>query len=169
MRRTTIAHRNGRQVETADPEQVKANAKPATEKPNREAKPPKGKQQPEYRLQVQFAKWLQWKYPDVLFSSDTVAQIKLTFPQQGRNKAIQKEGFKWPDIFIAEMRGGYGGLFFELKAETPYLKDGVTLKKNEHVEAQAACMETLRGKGYYCAFAWDIDQLVAIFENYMNL
>ena len=164
----TITRRDGSKVNIAiNPDQVKADMKPATEKAERKATGKKD--QPEYQLQKQFAKWLQWKHPDVLFCSDTVAQIKLTFPQQARNKAIQKADFKWPDIFIAEMRGGFGGLYMELKAETPYLKDGVTLKKNEHVEMQAACMDALSAKGYFCTFSWSFEQCVDIFEAYMRL
>ena len=164
----TITRRDGSQVNIAiNTDQVKADMKPATEKTER--KTTGKKEQPEYQMQKQFAKWLQWKYPDVLFCSDTVAQIKLTFPQQARNKAIQKADFKWPDIFIAETRREFGGLYIELKAETPYLKDGVTLKKNEHVETQASCMEMLRSKGYYCTFAWSFEQCVDVFEKYMRL
>jgi hypothetical protein len=164
----TITRRDGSQVNiTINPEQVKNGMKPATEKIERAATGKKD--QPEYQLQKQFAQWLQWQHPNVFFSSDTVAQIKLTFPQQARNKAIQKADFKWPDIFIAEMRGEFGGLFIELKAETPYLKDGITLKKNEHVETQAICMDALRDKGYCCQFAWTFEQCVRAFETYIGL
>lgn len=40
------------------------------------------KQQPEYQLQVQVSRYLSVQYPSVLFLSDTVASLKLTYPQR---------------------------------------------------------------------------------------
>jgi hypothetical protein len=84
----------------------------------------KRKQQPEYELQVAVSRYLSYQYPDVFFMSDTVASIKLTQAQASRNKKIQKNGFKTPDLLIFEPRKGYSGLFIELKIETPYKKNG---------------------------------------------
>lgn len=125
------------------------------------------KHQPEYHLQCQVCSYLEWQYPNVLFLTDTIAAIKLTLPQQVRNKKVQKKGFKCPDLTVFHPAGDYAGLFIELKAETPYKKDG-TLKKNEHLEGQAETMRKLTERGYQCHFAWSFEQCKDIIDNYLK-
>ena len=126
------------------------------------------KKQPEYHLQCQVCNYLEWQYPNVLFMTDTIAAVKLTLPQQVRNKKVQKNGFKCPDLTVFHPTGDYAGLFIELKAETPYKKDG-TLKKNEHLEGQAATMRDLESKGYQCHFDWSFEQCKDIIDEYLKL
>lgn len=121
----------------------------------------------EYRLQVEVCRYLSLKYKNVMFLSDTIANIKLTKPQAVRNKKIQKSGFKCPDIIILEPRGEYNGLFIELKTKSPYKLNG-ELYKNEHLEGQAKSMKLLRGKGYYATFAWSLSMAIDIIDKYMN-
>lgn len=125
------------------------------------------KKQPEYNLQVQICRYLVLQYPNVLFMSDTVAQVKLTMPQAVRNKAIQKPNFKCPDLIIFEPIGGNAGLFIELKAESPYKKN-CELKSNEHLQGQFDTMQLLRRKGYVCEFAWTFDMAKKIIDDYLN-
>ena len=68
------------------------------------------KNQLEFILQKQICQWLSIQYPDVLFLSDTVASVKLTMPQSIRNKSIQKNGFKTPDLIILCPNKDYYGL-----------------------------------------------------------
>jgi hypothetical protein len=126
------------------------------------------KKQPEFELQRQVCKWLSLQHPTVLFLSDTIASVKLTIPQQNRNKLIQKDNFKTPDLLIFEPRGYYSGLFIELKVKSPYKKDG-TLFKDEHLEGQERTMSALREKGYYACFSWTFDMTVDIIKNYLSL
>jgi len=126
------------------------------------------KQQPEYILQCQVAQYLRIQYPNVLFLSDTVASIKLTIPQQLRNKKIQKDGFRCPDLLILEPLGGYSGLFIELKSKKIYKKNGELLK-NEHVEAQNRTIKELLKKGYYACFAVGFNESKQIIDNYMKI
>ena len=128
----------------------------------------KNKQQPEYHLQVQVCEYLRWQYPHLLFDSDTIAAAKLTMPQAARNKKIQKEGFKRPDIAIYEPKRDYHGLFIELKVECPFKKDG-TLKSNEHLEAQQKTINDLNAKGYLAMFSWSFEQTKSIIDNYFKL
>lgn len=123
---------------------------------------------PEYELQKAFCKYLNLKHTSILFSSDTIANLGLTPQQQGRNKAIQKEGFHCPDVIIFEPKGGYHGLFIELKVTTPYKKDS-TLKKNEHLENQYKTILDLRKRGYCANFATGFDEAVEQLENYLSL
>ena len=122
----------------------------------------------EYLLQKEVCKFLDINYPNVLYMSDTIANVKLTIPQQARNKAIQKEGFKCPDLIIFEPKGAYNGFFIELKIKSPYKKNGELLK-NKHLQEQEATMLDLCRKGYKAGFAWEIEQIKSCIDFYMNL
>jgi len=122
---------------------------------------------PEFILQKQICEYLNIQYPDVLFLSDTVANLKLTIPQKVRNKSIQKPGFKTPDLLILEPNGNYAGLFIELKVESPFKKDGL-LRKDEHLEGQQKAIDKLLQKGYYACFSWGFDQTRRLIDRYMQ-
>lgn len=125
------------------------------------------KQQPEYHLQCQVCEYLRWQFKDVLFDSDTIASARLSIPQANRNKKIQKEGFKRPDLVIYQPNKHYHGLFIELKVESPFKKDG-TIKKNEHLEGQYKTLQDLESKGYKAVFAWTFEQAKQIIDEYLK-
>lgn len=87
--------------------------------------------------------------------------------QAVRQKKLHS-GRAWPDLFIAEPRGGFAGLFLELKREgtTVYLKDG-SLTANKHIREQAAALESLRKRGYEAGFAIGFDEARAEIESYL--
>lgn len=124
---------------------------------------------PEYELQKQICKYLELQYRDVVFLSDTVANCKLTMVQAVRNKAIQKDGFKTPDLLILEPRGDYHGLFIELKVKSPFKKCGKVLLSNEHLEGQQKSITHLLNKGYYACFSVGLDETKKIIDDYMKL
>ena len=132
------------------------------------------KEQPEYILQKAVAKYLSLQYPNAFFLSDTVAAVKLTMQQAVRNKAIQKTGFKCPDLLILEpyKKDGeiiYCGLFIELKTESPYLKkDPAVLKASPHIEAQMETIKKLKKKGYYAVMLWHYDEITALIDAYLK-
>lgn len=130
---------------------------------------PKRKKNPEYNIQKDFVQEMGRRYPGVLVFSDAAAHVAKSMIQQVRANALQSKGQKWPDVIIFQPSGDYAGLLLECKAETPYKADGVTLKKSEHVEAQAATMQRLRERGYYCDFFWSVEQGMEIVEKYLNL
>lgn len=125
------------------------------------------KNQPEYALQVAVCDYLRRQYPKVMFMSDTIAAVKLTMGQARRNKAVQKDGFKTPDLIIFEPGRDGSVLFIELKAESPFKKDG-TLKANPHVEAQAATGVKLTARGYGFFLAWTFEQCKAIIDGHLK-
>lgn len=125
-------------------------------------------QHPEYNIQVMICQYLNIAYPNVMFMSDTIANIKLAIPQQVRNKAIQKQGFKCPDLIIFKPNSIYHGLFIELKATNIYKKDGMLLK-NEHVEGQAKTIEGLNQLGYCAKFAIGFDEAKEVIDWYMRI
>ena len=124
------------------------------------------KNQPEYNLQVAVCQWLDLQFPSVFYMSDTVASLKLTMGQAMRNKKIQKDGFKTPDLIIFEPRGGYFGLFIELKVKSPFKKNGELLK-SDHLEGQQKTINDLIERGYYATFATGFDEAIEIIKKYM--
>lgn len=121
---------------------------------------------PEFELQAECCKYLNAQYPKLLYYSDTVANLKLTVFQGARNKRIQKEGFKTPDLLILKPNYYHAGLFIELKVKSPYKKDG-TLLKNEHLEGQQRTINDLNGLGYFATFATGFDEFKQIVDEYM--
>lgn len=123
----------------------------------------------EYDLQVAVCRYLSYQFPDVLFTSDTIANLKLTPIQAGRNKKIQKFGFSSPDLLILEPRNGFSGLFIELKLETPFKNNGeIKASKKNHLENQLKAINTLKSKGYSAFFSWSFDMTKEIIDNYLN-
>ncbi|SOC79840.1 hypothetical protein SAMN06296241_1378 [Salinimicrobium sediminis] len=124
------------------------------------------KSQPEFKLQKSICHYLDIQYPKTLYLSDTIASVKLTIPQQVRNKSIQKAGFKCPDLLILEPRKGYAGLLIELKTKSPYKKNGELLK-NDHVEQQAKTLKELEVKGYKTCFCWSFEMTKKVIDLYL--
>lgn len=125
------------------------------------------KQQLEYHLQKQVCQYIAIQYPQLLFLSDTIASCNLTMQQAVRNKAIQKEGFKTPDLVIFQPNANYNGLLIELKVESPYKKDG-SLYTSEHLKSQNATIENLNKCGYYACFSWGFDMTKKIIDDYLS-
>ena len=127
------------------------------------------KQNPEYEIQAAYVREMAYTYPKVMVFSDTAAHIRKTMFQQVRANKLQSQLSKnWPDCFIAQPSGQYGGMFIEFKSKSPYLKDGVTLSKDAHIQAQAETMQHLRDRGYYCIFAWSVEQAIDETQKYLN-
>lgn len=126
------------------------------------------KQQPEYHLQVAICQWLSTQHPKVLFLSDTIASCYLTAQQANRNKAIQKEHFKCPDLIILHPNKHFHGLFIELKVESPFKKNG-ELKAGEHLQGQQSTIDDLNKMGYFACFSWGFDMTKDIIEAYFKL
>ena len=127
------------------------------------------KKQPEFELQKAICSYISIQYPNVMFLSDTVASIKLTRPQQARNKAIQKNGFKTPDLLIFEPRNEYCGLFIELKTESPFKKNGeIKASQNDHLLLQSKSLFKLHDVGYYTCFSWTFEMTKKIIDNFLK-
>lgn len=140
----------------------------------------KRKKQPEFYLQVQVCNYISLQYPDIFFMSDTVASLKLTVTQQVRNKKIQCQKFKCTDLIIFMPNKDFHGLFIELKASTPFNKDG-SLKKQikkvkskgkiyeyDHLEEQQKSIEILNEIGYFACFSWTFEMTKNIIDNYLK-
>ena len=121
----------------------------------------------EFKLQKQVCKYLELRYPNVPYLSDTIANVKLNIIQATRNKSIQKNGFKCPDLIILQPNYYHAGLFIELKIKTPYKQNG-ELKKDDHLKGQQESINQLNELGYFASFAVGFDEAREIIDEYMS-
>lgn len=115
----------------------------------------------------QIANYLNYKYPDVLYHFDYGSGVKLTMGQAVKQKRLNKRS--WPDLFIAVSNQTYAGLFIEIKAVSPFLKDGITLKQNEHLKEQNKTLHFLNKAGYCGVFGVHYDGVIKIIDEYMEM
>lgn len=129
---------------------------------------PKKEAKTEAELQVQAANYLRRCYPQVLFHHDahSAVQVHIQTAQHAKAKGVMKG---WPDLMVMRPRGGYAGLFVELK------KPGLRLYKvrsgapyNEHFSTQLAVHEELREAGYAVEVAQSLTSFKQIIDNYMQ-
>jgi len=127
------------------------------------------KKQPEQELYKALALYLSMQHPKLLWRFDFAAGMKMTKNQAVRHKELNPHR-GWPDLIIYEQRKGWGGLVIEIKAEgkSPYKKD-FELKKDQHLEEQAAMLERFSELGYYSGFATGLDECIAMIEKYLKL
>lgn len=123
----------------------------------------------ELELQAQVADYIRLQYPDVIFHSDFGSGIKLTMGQAIKQKRLNGGRRSWPDMFLAEPKDKYSGLFIELKKEgvRVYKKDG-TLVSDGHIREQYDMLEQLRRRGYAANFACGFDEAKALIDRYMR-
>ena len=100
----------------------------------------------------QLCRYMDTVYPKILYSSDTGSGFQMTKVQRIFTSRLRKmKGH--PDLTIYEMRGGYGGLFIELKRSDVRIRKLNGEWSSETIADQAYYMECLRKAGYYCTFA----------------
>ena len=121
----------------------------------------------EFSLQSAVCKYLDMQYPEILYLS-TGTSLKPTMGQAVRNKLIQKNGFKVPDLLILHPNNLYHGLFLELKIESPYKKDG-QIKSNEHLQGQQKAILELNKLNYSATFAVGFEQAKNLIDYYLKL
>ena len=121
----------------------------------------------EKSLHKAVCQYIRLRYPGVLFNSDLAGATKLTIGQAVSMKHLRSDR-GWPDIFIAEPRGEYHGLFIELKAEGTklYKKNGDPA--TPHIEEQLYCLLQLKKRGYQTAFAIGFDNAKQIMDEYLT-
>lgn len=123
---------------------------------------------PETELRRMLARWLQLQHPNVIYRFDLAADLKLTMGQARKHKELHpKRGY--PDLFIAEPRSCYHGMYVELKADgkSPYKRNG-ELKKSEHLKEQSEFIQNLNCRGYFAVFATGFDEAKLLIEKYLN-
>jgi hypothetical protein len=121
----------------------------------------------EEELQLMVCDYVASLWPGVIFNSDLAGQH--TGPAQAGKNTRMRSGAGFPDWFLAEPRGGYHGLFLELKREGTKLhkKDGSWA--TPHIRQQAEVLTKLDEAGYQAWFGVGWDQCRAIVDEYMAL
>lgn len=151
----------------------------------------------EHQLYMKLARYLQSKYPFLVYRFDIAADLKLTPGQAAKIKRLHPlRGY--PDLLIPVLKTNapsakdvevylkhgldlkdwwkdkgvktcYAGLYLELKAEgnSPFKKDG-TLKKDEHLSEQLFMMDWLKKQGYEAKFATGFDEATKIIDEYLE-
>jgi len=123
----------------------------------------------EFDLQKAVCLYLNMAYPKIAFISDTVASVKLTKPQAYRNKQIQKQGFKCPDLIIFQPNKYFHGMFLELKTENPFtLKGEIKASQDNHLAGQRDTLKQLSKLGYFAQFVWTFDDAKILIDQYMK-
>lgn len=119
-------------------------------------------------IHQQVADYLKLRYPDVIFRTDFAAGIKMTLGQATKHKRLQ-QGRAYPDLFIAEPRNGYHGLYLELKRDgtSVYLRNG-ELSANPHFREQADTLNALQDRGYAACFAIGFDNAKQVIDEYLG-
>lgn len=138
----------------------------------------KGKK--EESVQIAICNYIKLRYPDVIFTCDLASGMKLPIWIAAKHKAMRSSR-GLPDLFIAHCKEERtfshssesviftSGLFLELKKDgvSIYKKDG-NLRKDEHLEEQAAILERLRNQGYKAEFAVGFEEAVKIIDEYLK-
>lgn len=122
----------------------------------------------ENELRRQLATWLQLQYPNVIYRFDLAADLKLTVGQARKHKALHPHR-GYPDLFIAEPRSCFHGMYVELKAEgkSPYKRNG-ELRENIHIQEQDDFLMKLNCRGYYATFATGFEEAKDLIDKYLN-
>ena len=120
----------------------------------------------EHQICKDIALYLRLQYPAILYHFD-LAGLNLSRAQAGMMKSIQgNRGF--PDLFIAESRLGYRGLFIEVKVEGTKLYKRNFEAVTPHIAEQLEFHEGLRLKGYKCEFGIGWDECKSIIDSYLK-
>ena len=121
---------------------------------------------PEYIVCRQISNYLRLQYPKAHFHFDLTG-LGLTKAQAGMNKAIQ-DGPGWPDLFIAQPKGEYHGLFIEVKADKTRLYKLNGNYASPHIADQHWRLAELSGEGYKAMFGVGFDDCKKIIDNYLK-
>ena len=118
-------------------------------------------------LQLAVSKYIALQYPKVLFNVD-MSGVRLPIGMATKMKKM-RSGRAWPDIFIAEPRGQYCGMFLELKrSEKDLLKKNGEIRKTKHLIEQGKMLDELTDRGYFATFAVGFDESKKLIDEYLN-
>jgi hypothetical protein len=116
--------------------------------------------QKERNEQIAFITWLRMKYPEAITIISPIVKYGGTLKQRLIQGHIQKRmGYiaGTPDIFIPCARGGFNGLFIELKAKGGYLS-----------EDQASMAKRLNKHGFCAICCHGFEEAIEKAEKYMK-
>ncbi len=124
----------------------------------------------EESIQISVCKYLKLFYPDVIFTCDMAAGMRLTIGQAVKAQKLRSSR-GLPDIIILEPRGGelgFAGLCIELKTEKAANKNG-TVKATDHTREQQEVLTRLEKKGYMAKFCIGFEDAKKTIDFYLSL
>lgn len=141
---------------------------------------------PEEIEHKQFCQYIKLQYPHLLFNTD-LSGVRLPIGLAKKLKNLRSDR-AWPDIFIAEPRGQYHGLYIEMKKDGLQLltKDGklkkqtksiykniggqrVKIGESDHISEQYNMLIALKNKGYKAVFCPGCEIAIKVLNEYLNL
>jgi len=109
----------------------------------------------EQKLQTAIVKYIQLKHPNARYCA-SLGGIRTSFKQAIKAKATgYVKGF--PDLQITEARGGYFGLFLEIKQEKRYA-----------TKEQKEWITDLTARGYKALITKGLDDTITAIDNYLK-
>jgi hypothetical protein len=112
--------------------------------------------------------YIRTKYPNVIFRTDFSSGMRMSIGMAKRHKSLQSHS-AYPDLFIAEPRAGYCGMFIELKSKDNVIfKQDGTLRKNLHHEEQAKMLQMLSSRGYKAVFGLGYQDSIKQISDYLE-
>jgi hypothetical protein len=124
------------------------------------------KSKAEEAIQLEVCAYIKAMYPNVIFMCDLSSGMKLPIWLAARN-AKMRSSRGLPDLFIAESRGGYSGVFLELKKDGIRLKNG-DMPSSEHIKEQEEILHNLRMRRYAAEFACGFDEAKVLIDSYLS-
>lgn len=105
----------------------------------------------------------------IIHRFDLAADMRLTPGQARRAKELQGDT-GYPDIFIAEPRSSYHGLYIEMKKDRSevYKKDG-TYRAGAHLLEQIIMRKKLQARGYRVEWGLGFEDAKEKLETYLAL
>lgn len=121
----------------------------------------------EESVHLAIAKYIKLQYPNVIFFSEP-SGLRVTIGLRKLLKGLRSES-KLPDLFIAEPRNQFAGLFIEIKAsvDTLYTNDG-RIRNIEHIKEQLEMIKRLQNKGFKAVFGAGFDDCKEIIDEYLT-
>lgn len=113
------------------------------------------------------AKFMAIKYPSVVWRFDFSAGTKMTLGQARKHKGMNPHR-GYPDLFICQCKGGYGGLYLEIKNVKIRKMDGKLLA-DKHLHEQSEMLLHLEKAGYRAEFAVGFNDCISKIDAYLNL
>lgn len=122
----------------------------------------------EENLQTQVCTYLDWKYKDIVYTSD-LSGIKLSIGSAVKAKKQRCKRYKIPDLLILQGNNKYFGLILELKTDKSKVfgKKGQVLK-NKHVEEQIKTLYKLNSVGYFATFVFSFEMAQKTIDDYFS-
>ena len=122
----------------------------------------------EYQEQVKIFEWARinsYRYPDLKLLNSSLNGIKIHNIKAAARakKAGMKKGY--PDIFLPTARGGYFGLFIELKRPANKL---LGTQKGSSTQEQREWIEILNTQNYKAKICYGASEAIELLKEYLE-